>query len=787
MNNGFGSEYAVIITANNDLFKTDSSNKKALNRQIMAGKKKKPRPHVINNVGINIAGNVDHSLIVEGDHNTVYFSTNQTPDVSYLYQLPPIPGDFTGRENEINDILDKIRLHKMSKFCLQGMGGIGKTTLALKIASTLEEQFPDAQIFLDMHGVSKGPKLTYTQAMAHVILSFHPNINLPKDEQQIVGLFRSILKSKKILLVFDNVYNSQQVEELIVDDCLIIITSRQQFALTGFDVIKLKKLIPKDARDFILRMAPRVSAKTADEIAKLLDYLPLAMRISASTLAIRQDINPNSYLNDLRTLRKPEGFNAAAERYDLDSDSSSSSQEEFLDKKRMIMKEVDASIELSYTILSEKLKKAFCLLGIFSNPFDLSALHALFGVLDQSLGIQSDMIKFDKSEIIAIVGELSQFSLIEYDHASKTYFLHNLVFSFALNRLAVSTNEKVFYYGLKRMGAYLLKRIELDNLKMTQVNRPSLDKNISAQLVSVRIMFDQYFQQGYKEDSEYKGFYESLSIKSRHDEITLDEQIALDIEHLRVAEKLSSEEDVVYYSISLANGSFELAGQHFGVNHYGEAEYYCKKYFDVLISQENSSELEKTNFLKMVYFLGRLNYKLAITFFACEVYVISPARVASAMYCFEKMLSSFSNMNEIRSFSELSIVYCKLMLGDLSLAVGDGVGAVDYYLGAISDAPPLQAYSSSLLPTIYCNIGDALGLLDESLLALEWYELAYSNYIIANNNKSLFLRIGWGFIKYGNSQKGRSVWDWIQKESSDYTKIMKYLESESLFARNKQH
>src|SRR3990172_1289904 len=51
-----------------------------------------------------------------------------------LHQLPPPPRDFTGREDELKELLDAIEHGGVTICGAQGMGGVGKTALALKLA-----------------------------------------------------------------------------------------------------------------------------------------------------------------------------------------------------------------------------------------------------------------------------------------------------------------------------------------------------------------------------------------------------------------------------------------------------------------------------------------------------------------------------------------------------------------------------------------------------------------------------------------------------------------------------
>jgi hypothetical protein len=79
------------------------------------------------------------------------------PTLSSLHQLPPPPADFTGRTTELAELRAAIEKGGIHISGLQGQGGVGKTALALKLAEELSPNYPDAQIYLDLKGVSEKP------------------------------------------------------------------------------------------------------------------------------------------------------------------------------------------------------------------------------------------------------------------------------------------------------------------------------------------------------------------------------------------------------------------------------------------------------------------------------------------------------------------------------------------------------------------------------------------------------------------------------------------------------
>jgi hypothetical protein len=137
------------------------------------------------------AGEVKDSVIVTGDQNVT------------IHQMPSPPHDFTGRERELNELLDA---HEQGGYLItgvQGLGGVGKAALALKLAERLKPRFPDAQFYLDLRGASPQPA-PVTEALARVIRAYHPAAQLPDDEASLQALYRSVLDGQRALVLMDN-------------------------------------------------------------------------------------------------------------------------------------------------------------------------------------------------------------------------------------------------------------------------------------------------------------------------------------------------------------------------------------------------------------------------------------------------------------------------------------------------------------------------------------------------------------------------------------------------------
>src|SRR3989441_4614988 len=347
-----------------------------------------------NTGGVNVSGgqiNVHGDMV--GRDKIVYEAP--APVVPALHQLPPPPGDFTGRAKELSELTQAVEKSGVTISGLQGMGGVGKTALALKLAEQLTARYPDAQFYLDLKGVSLGP-LTPKEALPHVIRGYHPDIKPPESEVELGGLYRSVLHNQRALVLMDSAKAAQQVEPLIPPlGCLLLVTSRQQFTLPGLVAKNLGALPAADARALMLQIAPRLAQDRnnhADVLAKLCGYLPLALRTVGSALAVQKNLSPADYARKLKDARE-----------------------------RLKLMEVEASLGLSYELLAADRQKRFRALAVFPDTFDLAAAAAVW---EAELGPAQEPL-----------AELLLYSLLEFNAASGRYRLHDLVRLFADARL----------------------------------------------------------------------------------------------------------------------------------------------------------------------------------------------------------------------------------------------------------------------------------------------------------------------------------------------------------------
>jgi predicted ATPase len=226
------------------------------------------------------------------------------------------------------------------------MGGVGKTALALKVADLIKDRYPDAQFYINLFGTSDTPVAT-ANALAHVIRAYYPTTQLPDTEVELRALYQTVLHDKRALIMLDDAKNAAQVVSLLPPaSCGILITSRYHFQVAGLRAIEISELPPDDAKDLLLKIAPRIGAY-ADTIAQLGGYLPLAIRAAASLIEATPDLDSSTYTDQLRDERT-RLERIGAEGVDIS---------------------IKASLNLSYNHLSPESALVFRRLAVFPSSF----------------------------------------------------------------------------------------------------------------------------------------------------------------------------------------------------------------------------------------------------------------------------------------------------------------------------------------------------------------------------------------------------------------------------------
>ncbi|MEO6741464.1 MAG: SMEK domain-containing protein, partial [Chthoniobacteraceae bacterium] len=208
------------------------------------------------------------------------------PVANALHQLRPVKAGFVGRGPD----LEKLRAQADGQAAvitgLRGMGGIGKTELALVLAHEWAARFPDAQLFVDGRGTQAAPP-SGGDLLAQVIRAFHPTAKLPEDVAALPGIYADVLHGKRVLILLDNARDAAQAAPLIPPaGCALIVTSRQSFMLGKAAPHHVGRLPDAEAVALLREFHPALGDADAASLVTLCAGLPLALRLAGSHLAL---------------------------------------------------------------------------------------------------------------------------------------------------------------------------------------------------------------------------------------------------------------------------------------------------------------------------------------------------------------------------------------------------------------------------------------------------------------------------------------------------------------------
>jgi tetratricopeptide (TPR) repeat protein/CRP-like cAMP-binding protein len=233
---------------------------------------------------------------------------------------PRLPADnpyFTGRAVSLGK-LDMLlaQAETPRAVVIQGMAGVGKTTLALHWAHRVADRFPDGVVFTDLRGTGRAP-VTAAEAMGQVLRGLGvPGDQLSRGEAELAAQCRSLLAGRRALLVLDDAAGAEQIRPLLaaMGAGLAVVTTRRRLSvpLEGADIrtLELREMTPDEAVDLFAAVLGPGDRRVRDDrgaalrLARECGFLPLALGIMAGRLAD----NPGESVDEtLRQLADPDG------------------------------------------------------------------------------------------------------------------------------------------------------------------------------------------------------------------------------------------------------------------------------------------------------------------------------------------------------------------------------------------------------------------------------------------------------------------------------------------------
>ncbi|MEV0201479.1 BTAD domain-containing putative transcriptional regulator [Nonomuraea sp. NPDC050691] len=321
------------------------------------------------------------------------------------YDIP----DFSGRTAELERLVDE----RSAVVTIDGMAGIGKTTLAVHVAHRLAARYPDGRLFIDLQAHTAGREPVDAAAALETLLR---QLGVPADRIPVTlaergALWRAELADRRVLAVLDNALDAEHVRPLLPghSDTLVLITSRRRLVdLDGAHALSVDVLGEEDAAELFERIVGERAHQEPDavrEVLRLCGHLPLAIRISAARLQHRPRWSVSYLAGRLRDHRR-------------------------------LLDGVSAAFTLSYEQLDEAERRMFRLLGLAPgrdiDPYGAAALagipeeeaeELLEGLLDAHMLLQLEPGRYTFHDLLREHAR----SIAEDDGAVLrllTYYLH---------------------------------------------------------------------------------------------------------------------------------------------------------------------------------------------------------------------------------------------------------------------------------------------------------------------------------------------------------------------------
>jgi tetratricopeptide (TPR) repeat protein len=232
--------------------------------------------------------------------------SQQLSDIAVPRQLPARPGLFTGRIRELAELTTSSTVGPEFKgttpiMVVSGMGGIGKTWLALEWAHQNVDRFPDGQLYVNLRGYDPSGTPVAPEAAVRGFLDAlcQSQREIPVDTDAQAALYRYKVSNKRMLILLDNARGGAQVVPLLPQSptCTVLITTRHQptelIVAHGARPLTLGTLTGSESRELLAKRlgSARIEAEP-DAVTELVAYcagLPLALGIVAAYAAAHSD------------------------------------------------------------------------------------------------------------------------------------------------------------------------------------------------------------------------------------------------------------------------------------------------------------------------------------------------------------------------------------------------------------------------------------------------------------------------------------------------------------------
>ncbi|QWF77844.1 AfsR/SARP family transcriptional regulator [Amycolatopsis sp. CA-230715] len=340
-------------------------------------------------------------------------------------QLPATITDFTGRGDQAEQVRAALTSGPPTPLAaVTGTGGVGKTALAVSVAHSVRDHFPDGQLYADLGGTDAEPTAP-DRVLARFLYALGvPREDVPSGAAERAALFQAIVATRKVLVLLDNARDVEQVEPLLPggDGCGALVTSRAKLGWLPCRAVHLDVLPPAEALALLSRLVGerRVDAErtAALEVVSACSFLPLAIRVAGARLANRPSWTIASLAERL-----------AGERVRLR-------------ELRMADVAVEATFDLGYAQLAPPQRRAFRLLATIDG-------------VDFTVPPATAILDLSEEDTLALIQSLVDASLLE-EPSPGCFRFHDLVKLYARQRSEAEDGAGERAAALARLLDYAL-------------------------------------------------------------------------------------------------------------------------------------------------------------------------------------------------------------------------------------------------------------------------------------------------------------------------------------------
>ncbi|MEM7796123.1 MAG: tetratricopeptide repeat protein [Cyanobacteria bacterium P01_C01_bin.118] len=330
---------------------------------------------------------------------------------------------FVGRDETLEDLHAKLQTsHTLAITALQGMGGIGKTEMAVQYAQLYKKHYPSGVCWLSARGAEVGAQLV--NYAVKVLRLPQPEGSLADQVQAVWNLWPRQDDGERVLLIYDDVADYGDIEGLLpVDERFqVLLTTRLQNLAAGVEDFRLELLNEEASLELLRKIVDKEAGTTrineelpiAKALCERVGYLPLGLELLGYFLKNRPDMSLVKLERQL-------------ERKNLEAQAFQQAHPGMIAKLG-----VYEAFELSWAELSEEGKKLAGWLSLFALtpiPMGLMGVKSDGTLLDEV----EDEDLLDKIENI-LTDELWKRNLVQRLHVG-WYYLHQLLREFFLAKV----------------------------------------------------------------------------------------------------------------------------------------------------------------------------------------------------------------------------------------------------------------------------------------------------------------------------------------------------------------